>query len=201
MIKAVIFDYGGVISEPQHKDLFYPWAIRATGLTEEQFHQGFKKYRVPFDRGDFSGEEMYKRILDDEGRPSNPALLKELLERDFHSWSFMNMKTFQWAKELKNKGYKIGILTNMSIPFLPYFNHGSIRFRGLADAEIISAAVRLAKPGPEIYLKILDLLKVKPEESFFWDDSPVNIDAAHKLGMRAEVFHTVEQAREVFAKL
>lgn len=200
MIKAVIFDYGGVISEPQHKALFYPWATQATGLTEEQFHQGFKKYRVPFDRGDFSGEEMYKKILDDEGKPSNSALLKELLERDFHSWSFMNQKTFQWAVDLKNEGYKIGILTNMSIPFIPLFNHAAIRFRGLADAELISAVVRLAKPGPEIYQKLLNLLKVKPEESFFWDDSPVNIEAARALGMHAEVFHTVEEAKEIFSK-
>lgn len=200
MIKAVIFDYGGVISLPQKKTLFYPWAEKVTGLSESGFRDGYLRHRIEYDRGDISGEEMYRLILSEAGKEASPELLSLLTERDLDSWASANLETFTWAKELRQQGVAIGILTNMPLSFLPRYNRVAIGFRAWADAEIISAAVRLAKPDPTIYHLVLSRLKIAPHEAFFLDDTQSNIDAARAIGLHAERFISTSQARAAFEK-
>jgi putative hydrolase of the HAD superfamily len=56
------------------------------------------------------------------------------------------------------------------------------------DGKIVSADVRLLKPQHEIYEKLFETFGLKPEECFFIDDSPLNIDGAYAVGMPAVLF-------------
>lgn len=60
-----------------------------------------------------------------------------------------------------------------------------VNYLNLADKfDLIFAGVdvKQGKPSPEIYLKAMDALEVKPEEVLIFEDSPVGIEAARTSG-------------------
>lgn len=60
-----------------------------------------------------------------------------------------------------------------------------------------SHLLKLAKPDPEIYRRVIDELRVKPADIVFLDDNPANVDAAGRLGMRACQVEGIEQVRKL----
>lgn len=56
------------------------------------------------------------------------------------------------------------------------------------DVVFSSAELRLAKPDPAIFIHAATALDVAPEECFFTDDRPENVEGARAAGLRAEVF-------------
>ena len=58
---------------------------------------------------------------------------------------------------------------------------------------IVSADIGHRKPAPEIYLHLLDCLKVPAEMVVFVDDRMTNLDAAGQIGMRTVLFDPMYQ--------
>lgn len=56
------------------------------------------------------------------------------------------------------------------------------------DVVFSSAEIGLAKPDTAVYLHAARVLAVEPEECFFTDDRPENVEGARAAGMHAEVF-------------
>lgn len=57
----------------------------------------------------------------------------------------------------------------------------------LFDRTFISYQMNLAKPSPLIYQEVIRLTGIRPEETLYLDDTPSNIEAARRLGFRAEL--------------
>lgn len=103
-------------------------------------------------------------------------------------------------KELKEKGYKLFVLSNTSTLMREHFSliPGSEYFDGL----VFSAEEKLVKPMPEIYSLLLSRYSLKAEESLFVDDLPINCSAAQVMGMKGFVFNEdVEELREFIKSL
>ena len=49
--------------------------------------------------------------------------------------------------------------------------------------------MKLVKPQPEIYRLLFKKFSLKPEECFFVDDSPANVEGALYCGMTGAVFN------------
>lgn len=62
------------------------------------------------------------------------------------------------------------------------------------DTIIFSAEVGLAKPDPRIYHLVLDKVQVEPSEAIFVDDVRANIDAANSVGIHGIRFQNAQQA-------
>jgi putative hydrolase of the HAD superfamily len=96
--------------------------------------------------------------------------------------------------ELKQRGLLTAILSNMGDNV-----HANMEreFDWLARFDVLvwSYQLRMAKPDPTIYRYVLKELGTQPGETLFIDDKPVNIEAAHALGMRALLFTTAEKLR------
>jgi putative hydrolase of the HAD superfamily len=89
-------------------------------------------------------------------------------------------------KALKARGLKVGVLSN-TLPSL----RESLAYHGLdvyVDGFFASTALGVAKPHPEAFLLALKALGLKPEETLYLDDDPENVEAARRLGLRAEVY-------------
>jgi len=89
-------------------------------------------------------------------------------------------------KALKARGLKIGVLSN-TLPSL----RESLAYHGLdayVDGFFASTALGVAKPHPEAFLLALRALDLNPEETLYLDDDPENVEAARRLGLRAEVY-------------
>lgn len=202
MIKAVIFDYGNVISKAATGDASQELS-KLSGVPAHVFTSVYERFRFDFDRGLISGAEMYRQLLEEDGyteQANNPELLQKLARRDADSWRAIHDDVVAWIHSLKEQGYKTGILSNMPTMFLELYESEIPPFVE-ADFACFSCRVQMIKPEPEIYYYTLDGLGIKPEEAVFFDDVQENIDAALKIGLNAFLWTGLEKAKADFRQL
>ncbi len=89
-------------------------------------------------------------------------------------------------RSLKERGLKVGVLSN-TLPSL----WESLAYHGLdryVDGFFASCSLGVAKPDPRAFQMALKGLGLAPEETLYLDDDPENVEAARRLGLRAEVY-------------
>jgi putative hydrolase of the HAD superfamily len=197
MIKAIVFDFGNVISEPQDTGCYARMAA-LSGLSTEYFMKAFWKYRPEFDRGAISGLEMYRDVLDEAGVQGSGRELDDLaarlLEEDMKSWAHISESVTAWGLELQARGLSLGILSNMPHDFLRRYGKEIVLF-ARADVAVFSCEVDQIKPEPAIYRTLIDRLACRPDEIAFFDDLQPNIDAAQAAGINAFLWTGLERAK------
>ena len=99
-----------------------------------------------------------------------------------------------WLRELKERGYKIYILSNYSRDHFQYISR-HFSFFGIEDGMLVSYNVGLLKPDPRIYEALFEKYGLVPEECVFLDDSEKNIEGARKAGMQGIVFENYDQGK------
>ena len=198
-IRAAAFDYGGVISFPQEENDMTDLAAIA-GISLETMRRFYWEYRPGYDRGD-TGGEYFRKVLAAAGvHGASSSLLEQLVARDVESWSRINPETAGLMRGIKNAGLKLGLLSNMIQPFLDRAA-ADIPVLALPDAAVYSCEIRAVKPEPLIYQRLLAALGCGADELVFFDDMPVNVEGARKLGIRAFLWEGVDQARRELEKL
>ncbi|HTX90369.1 MAG TPA: HAD family phosphatase [Anaerolineales bacterium] len=195
-IKAVYFDFGGVIQRTEfqaprqhladglgieYEDLVKavfdsPTAIRATvGEIPEEAHWAavMRRFRLPADRAESFAAEFFA------GDVTDLVLLDAI--RDLH------------------KTVKIGLISNAWSGLRPWIV--GKKFDDCFDVMIISAEVKQAKPEAPIFHTALEALGVSPAEAAFLDDFPANVAGANAVGMHAIHFAQPEKALDELQKL
>lgn len=202
MIKAVIFDYGNVISLTHTGDCG-PEMEKLTGIPANVFRAAYEVYRFEFDRGTINGSQMYSKTLAHYGyikESKDEELTKKLARMDLETWRGFHQDVTDWGLSLQKQGYKLGILSNMPYEFLDLYEKDIPMFTN-ADFTTFSCRVHLIKPEKGIYEDCLKGLNVKPEEAVFFDDILENIEAAKALGINAIHWTGLEKAKTEFAKI
>lgn len=197
MIKALILDFGNVISLTNTADIDEALAA-SVGLPPEIFKNFFSAHRQDFDRGIITGEEMYSRLLKEQGHPkeaADTALLEKLVTIDLECWSKLNTAVSDWALAVQKQGFKLGILSNMPHQFLERYETKIPPFVA-ADYACFSCRLHLIKPEHAIYRNCLAGLGVSADEAVFFDDCQPNITAAKELGIHAFLWTGLEQAQK-----
>ncbi len=181
-IKAVLFDYGLVLTGPAHPPA---WERMKSLLhaSEEPFHAGYWRYRQDYDSGALTGEAYWRSIAEDLGQPPDAAL-QALMDADTDLWTQPNQPMIDWAASLQAANIFTGILSNLGdtleagvrerCPWLHAFNHLTFSHR-----------LRTTKPDPTIYAHAARGLGVRPEEILFIDDREDNIAGAQAACMQA----------------
>jgi len=100
--------------------------------------------------------------------------------------------TIQIARELKNAGWPLYILSNFSLEKFSLV-HSRYDFLNIFDDLIISGEHKLVKPDPSIYEYTLQRINREAGECLFIDDSLSNIEAARMLGFQTIHFRSPEQ--------
>ena len=193
-IKAVVFDYGKVISFPPADEVMDEIAAVA-GLKREDLEPLYLKFRGEYDRGDIplvSG--FYRRILDELDCKVDEENLIKMGELDLNSWRRINPGTVELMEEIKRAGYQLGILSNMPFDFLEHARRTFTVFN-LPHAGLFSCELGLIKPEKAIYLKLLSSMGCRAEELVFFDDVPENVEKALELGIMARIWQDCEKAR------
>ena len=165
MIKAVLFDYGGVLTE----------AGRATGIAEalgELYGLDPSEIRsadlhAKLIVGEISAAEFFDELNKryGEGRTHADA---ELFNA--HNQKFITpcLPVYQLAAELRAAGIRTGILSNVY-----QFSADQVRAAGLYDGfdpVLLSCALHIAKPNPAFYERALEDLGLPANEVLFIDD-------------------------------
>lgn len=121
---------------------------------------------------------------------------------DYGGVIFKNLRwhreMFDLARDLRAKGYKTALLSNMITPLAWITNHLAST-KGFSPI-VISSEVGHSKPNPEIYHIMLKRIGLKPEECLFIDDRQENLATAHSLGFQTMLVkkpkQTVKELRD-----
>ena len=193
-IKAVIFDYGMVLSGEPNADAL-EHMLRITGMTRDQFAPLYWTDRHAYDEGKLNGITFWQKFLRDANLNLPAGSVEELNAHDARYWTTQNPRVVAWQSDLKAAGIKTAILSNMGDAV-----HDSIEaeFPWIQHFDLCTWSYQLgiAKPDPAIYQYTLEKLGVRAEESLFLDDKGDNIVTAKKLGMNAHQFTTIEHLRD-----
>jgi putative hydrolase of the HAD superfamily len=190
-IKAVIFDYGNVLSVcPEPGDFRRLQSL--TDFDEETFGRLYWLHREDYDRGILDGPSYWASIAATEGKSFAPAQIQALIREDIALWTRIDPAILTWARALKQNGLNTGILSNMPVNISSYLRD-SAKWLGYFDCVLFSCEIGLIKPDPAIYQVCFKGLGVEPEEALFIDDRPVNVEGARLAGMHGLTFHSIDQ--------
>ena len=192
-LRAVIFDYGLVLSGPQEPEALAA-SIRITGLEPAQFNQLYWKDRLAYDGGQLTGVEYWRQLILDAGVNLSDDAIAELNDLDARMWMTQNPEILQWQQLLKRAGLRTAILSNMG-EFVASRIEQGMEWVHQFDVRVWSYQLQMTKPDPRIYSHTLTMLGVKPNEALFLDDRLENVEAARSVGTRALVFSTVEKLK------
>ena len=98
------------------------------------------------------------------------------------------------TSQLRAAGWRLGILSNTCDMHYDFFASG--RYTTIPDAfdaVVLSYKLRLMKPDAPIYLEAANTAGVAPEEVFYCDDVPANVDGAKAAGFDAVLFTSAAQ--------
>lgn len=185
MVKNIVFDMGGVLIDldlkrtlsehfkPEHQQL----------LLEKVFNS--RAWR-DMDAGVRRAEEVIPWLL-----PQLPEETRPLMAQMINNfYPYMPPITYMedFILRLKKAGYKVYLLSNATPRFFDvYQNYPALC---MLDGYFISALYKMLKPQREIYEAFCKKFSLKPEECFFIDDMPVNIEGAKAYGMKGFIFDT-----------
>jgi len=193
-IRAVIFDFGGVLGLPQDPSRVATMASLC-GLSVEEFRSAYGRDRSELDRGTLTAEEYWSRILQTAGVPADPDLIARIEREDSLGWTGINQAVVDWSAELRAAGFITAILSNMPAAKLSFMRAtGSFDWIDEFRPAIFSCEYLLVKPEPEIYRLCLNKLSVDPHRCIFLDDVLQNVEAARALGIHAFHFRSTAEA-------
>lgn len=184
MKRNLIFDVGGVLIGYRWKEMF----MDDFGLSDEGAEElGRRIFDDPiwpdFDRGAVEIDALVEHYC--ALYPDGAHLIKRLF---YENDKMATEREAIWQKmeDLKDRGYKIYILSNYS-EYLFKKHTGHMPFRKIIDGGIVSYEVGAIKPEPEIYEKILDKYGLDPAECIFFDDIEKNVEAAKAFGIESHL--------------
>lgn len=191
MIKAIIFDFGGVILNYQEENLYHELAEQKQ-IPFEVVQKLAVNYLDRGHRGEFDSIANFYRT-----HPS-PDITEEELDKIFEKMfttAFIDEEMFSYLKNLKQRGYKLALLTNFTADLKRYLDK-SPELPALFDVISHSYALKMAKPDKEIFQYTLSKLTVSADEAIFIDDREKFVKAAQACGIRAILFKNPSQFKK-----
>ena len=192
----VMFDYGGVVSQPPSPEEVASLA-GAAGVTVPALMGAYWEWRRAYDLAELDASGYWRQVGRSLGRGFSEAEISELIRLDRMSWLRLQAGTVALIKDLAAAGRPLALLSNApgelaeaisGLPVAAYFGH-----------LLFSCQLKHAKPDPECYNRALARLGASAEDVIFVDDRAENVAAAATLGLRSVHFTSPDEARAAVA--
>ena len=180
-IKALFLDVGGVLLTNGWDRKSRQAAAEKFGLNyadlEERHHLTYDTYEV----GKITLETYLDRIVFHEKR--------SFTREDFRAYMYSQTQPLPgmidfFTQLKKAHGLKVGVVSNegreLSEYRINHFNLGT-----LADFFVMSAFVHFRKPDADIFKLALDISQIPVRQCLYFDDRPLFVEVARRLGMHA----------------
>ena len=197
MIRALISDFGGVLTTPlQEGFLAYQ---EESGISLEQLGSAMGKATAEhgdhplfeLERGEINEEEFGRRLA----AHLEPGFDLRRMRDVYVGTMRPNRQMIDFVTELRGRGLRAALLTNNVREWEPLWRAKLPEIDELFEIVVDSGFVGMRKPERGIYeLTIERLGGVTAGECVFLDDLEVNCEAARELGMSAVRFATTDQA-------
>lgn len=184
MIKNIIFDLGNVIVQNPNIDIvkeFFKEEKDAINFNEYIFKSEFWKL---MDLGKMNNLEIANAIKEEKLVDVTNYDEVENFMLNWFTKCNVNFKTMEIGKRLKQKGYNIYILSNMSKSTFEYFSK-KYEFFTMVDGAIVSAYEGIKKPDSKIFELLLERYSLNAEECILIDDDDTNktLEVANFIGI------------------
>ena len=186
-IKAIIFDFGGVILNIDYNKTYKAFTNLGVKNFDEMYSQ--KNANPLFhdlEEGKINEEEFYNAFKRSTQLPLTDQQIK-------NAWCAMLMhyrkEALQTLSAIRHK-YKLYLLSNTNIIHYKEFNKifeediGPGSINNYFDKVYYSHEIGYRKPGNEAYEYVLQQNNLDAIQTIFIDDSIQNIDAAKALGLQ-----------------
>jgi len=200
-IAAVVFDWGGTLSEYAEIELYDMWKLAAAHLShatgrpeaeltaqllaaELRYWEGVKSSQRTGTLGEILAAESRALGLD-----VTEAVVEEAAQRHLDAWTphiRHHADAVDTLRALREAGLKLGLLSNTHWPEA-YHEHflerdGLLEF---LDVRAYTSTMSHSKPHREAFLHVLDRLGVAPERAVMVGDRPIDdVWGGQQLGMR-----------------
>ncbi len=183
MIKNIIFDFGDIFINLDKPAVFT--ALTKVGYTEitPELDKIFKDYEMGLITSDNFIKSLNQIFPKANSKEIKEAWNSILLDFPEHRLKFVE----QLASEKK---YRLFLLSNTNEIHID-FATASIgsdrfdRFKACFEKFYLSHEINLRKPNNNIYEFVLAENNLKPEETFFVDDTKENTDSSTALGIKS----------------
>jgi len=185
VIKAVLFDFGGVVTtSPFEAFARYEQAnelpvglIRSINATNPDKNAWAQLERSDVDANGFA--KLFEAEAAERGHQLSGHVVLDLLSGS------VRPQMVAAIGRIKAAGFAVGCLTNNFKPRSETDGHRSDAQAAMAlfDHVVESSVVGIRKPEPAFYRKALDLFDIEAAEAVFLDDLGVNLKPAKAMGM------------------
>jgi putative hydrolase of the HAD superfamily len=179
MIRAVIFDVGGVLVD-YDLQTDQQYVQKALGLDDATITAIWEDLVLMMGRDNKSEHEFWQHITAAYAVP-NSNKTKGLLYRSYAQAMQLRPAILAYAAALRTKGLRTAIVSNTIAPHAAALSSTGV-FGGF-DPIVLSHEVGLRKPDEDIYRYALDLLGIMPNEAIFIDDTPEWAEGARRIGI------------------
>lgn len=186
-IKAIVFDCFGVLYTGSLAEM-------ASHCSSEQDTKDLYDITRAADHGFVSRDDYIARVME------LTHLSRQEICELMSSAQVRSRGVFSYARELKARGYKIAVLSNIGRDTIHrLFTEADYE---LFNAIVASGDIGVTKPHITAYDRMLERLRVQPSEAIMIDDAYSNVSGAIEAGMYGIVFTSlIDLKRRVEALL
>ncbi len=190
MIKAVLFDFDETLQD--RTEAFNKYASCFLDefrpeLTQEQKQVCINDMVETGNGGYVVRDEWYSLLIEKWGwqNAPKPEILSDHYDRRLGDFDTIFPDSPKVLKELKNKGYLVGVITN-GPSYLQNHKLDVSNLRQYFDVAVVGGDVGYGKPDVRIFNYAADKLGLQTSECLYVGDHPVNdIEGALNAGMSA----------------
>ena len=192
MIKAVLFDLGGVFFE-DGTEKFLKLLSQKTNKSYEELYPIFRQGKsLEYRENKLTGKEFFDWASIKLGHVLSSNELNLLWVSQYTEIDGVR-DIVQW---LKNQGLKVGILSD-NVPERVNYLQEKYKFLELFDQIFFSYDVNLTKSDTVVFSLALNKLNLQPNEVIFVDDRQSNLDIAKEVGIMPILFTGSESLRDI----
>jgi putative hydrolase of the HAD superfamily len=189
VIRAVFFDFGGVIMRTEYQSPRQKLAERFNMDYDEMDRAVFGSDSARrASLGEITEDAHWAAVLK---RFKQPASQMQAFCNNFFGGDVIDRKLVEYIRSLRGE-FHTGLISNAWSGLREFITREKLI--DLFDTVIISAEVGVVKPSAKIYEVALEQSKVGAGEAVFVDDVPVNVEACEKVGMKGVLFNDPEES-------
>ena len=197
MLKAIVFDFGGVLVRTEDQTSRRRWELQL-GLAERELA------RLVFDSdianratvGDADEAAVWSYVA---SQLKLEAAQLAALQSDFWAADKLDEDLVALVRALRPQ-YQTAILSNAWASSRELFTR-KFGLGTAVDVIFLSSEERLAKPDPRLYQRVAERLGVQPGEAVLVDDFLANVEGARAAGWQAIHYRAGMDVRAALAEL
>ena len=188
-IRAVFFDFGGVIMRTEYQSPRQKLA--------ERFNMDYDE----MDRAVFGSDSARRASLGEITEAAHwsamlkrfkqPASEMQAFRDNFFGGDVIDHNLVEYIRSLRGK-FHTGLISNAWSGLREFITQKNLI--DLFDTVVISAEIGAVKPSAKIYEVALSQAKVGAGEAVFVDDMPINVEACEKVGMKGILFNDPQES-------